>query len=234
MANETLIALKKLSRFYMDRDGGKIEIIRALDFTVSAGSFNVISGESGSGKTTLLRILGMLDTEFHGEYMFGGCSIRGQSDWYLDELRSLNIGFVFQDGRLFDHMTVSRNITLPLQLHLPSISKGCLNERVEDLTGRFFSDEKRSQIMNLKPVKASGGEKQRVSIVRAIVNKPSLILADEPTASLNGELKDEVVEYLHSLCFAGHTVVVVSHDDVFYGHGNQYKLRDGRLFGASS
>ena len=226
----SIISVKGISRSFISALGEKRTILQNLNLTIKQGSFNVIKGESGSGKTTLLRILGMLDGDFSGKYSLGKHTINGQPDWFLDELRSENIGFIFQEGRLFDHIQLKKNISLPLQLHSSDFSQDIADKQVDKLATKFFTDKiKKDKILSMMPTAASGGEKQRVSIMRAIINRPSIILADEPTASLNGDLKNDVVNYLHQLCNDGHTVIVVSHDTVFFNKGRQLLLINGTL-----
>lgn len=223
-----IISLRNITREF-EAGGETVRILDNVNLDIERGSFNVISGESGSGKTTLLRILGMLDTNFDGEYLFEDVSVGEQQDWYLDELRANNLGFIFQEGRLFSHLTLKRNIEVPLRLH-GTADREQLDATVSELEPRFFSErEREKETLNLYPPSASGGQGQRGSIMRAIINKPSIILADEPTASLHGELKGEVVDHLRGLVDEGHTVIVVSHDEVFYKFGRQLFLDEGRL-----
>jgi len=227
--NIPIISLKNISRTFTSGLGEKVEILKSVNLAIEPGSFNVIRGESGSGKTTLLRILGMLDSRFSGDYLFGNNTVNEQPDWFLDELRAKNIGFIFQEGRLFNHMNLHKNIAIPLQLHARKFTtEKRITQIIESLAHHFFSD-KNKKILQLMPRTVSGGEKQRASIMRAVINSPSIILADEPTASLNGALKNDVVKHLQSLCNNGHTVIVVSHDSVFYDYGRQLELENGEL-----
>jgi ABC-type lipoprotein export system ATPase subunit len=224
---QPIIALRDIDRSFPSALGQRVEILKGLSLDIMPGSFTVIRGESGSGKTTLLRILGMLDSGFSGEYLFAEHRIEHRPDWFLDEIRAENIGFIFQEGRLFGHLTLRKNIEIPLLL---------LGDRrlragsiVEELAPRFFEDDRRDEILDLRPGPASGGQKQRASIMRAIISRPCVILADEPTASLHGDLKQSVVEHLQQLCQEGHTVIVVSHDLVFHSVGRQLELVEGEL-----
>lgn len=229
MTHESILSLRDLNRKYIAGSGEEVWVLRDVNVEIEAGTFNVIRGASGSGKTTLLRILGMLDTGFTGEYLFEGVSVSKQPDWYLDELRANNLGFVFQEGRLFRHMTVRRNIEVPLELH-GARQRAEFDEKINELAPVFFNEEEihKATLDNL-PAKVSGGQLQRGSIMRAVIDRPSIILADEPTASLHGDLKQEVVEHLHNLVGDGHTVIVVSHDPVFFNVGRQLDLVEGRL-----
>ena len=228
-AQQPIIALRDISRSFPSALGQQVEILRRLDLEIMPGSFTVIRGESGSGKTTLLRILGMLDSEFTGEYLFAEHRVERRPDWFLDEIRAENIGFIFQEGRLFGHLSLRRNIEIPLLLLGDRASRRQSGSMVDALVPRFFNDDRRNEILDLRPGPASGGQKQRASIMRAIINRPCVILADEPTASLHGDLKQSVVEHLQQLCAEGHTVIVVSHDTVFHSVGRQLELVDGEL-----
>lgn len=224
-----IISLRGISRGFTSGDGTVIQVLNDVNLDIERGSFNVIRGESGSGKTTLLRILGMLDTGFTGDFLFDGVSVGGQPDWYLDELRANNLGFIFQEGRLFKHMTLRRNVEVPLILH-GMRNRADIDAVIARTEPTFYSEtERKNRTLDLAPGSASGGQAQRASIMRAILNDPSIILADEPTASLHGNLKQEVVEHLKSLCDKGHTVIVVSHDSVFYDTGRQLELDLGVL-----
>jgi ABC-type lipoprotein export system ATPase subunit len=226
---EPIIALRDITRSFRSAFGEQVEILKGLRLDIAPGSFTVIRGESGSGKTTLLRILGMLDSEFAGEYRFARHRVEGRPDWFLDEIRAENIGFIFQEGRLFGHLTLRKNIEIPVLLLGDRAARLGAASAVDALAPRFFDDERRRAILDLRPGPASGGQKQRASIMRAIISRPCVILADEPTASLHGELKESVVAHLQQLCCQGHTVIVVSHDSVFHSVGRQLELVDGEL-----
>lgn len=224
-----IICMRNIARGFHGGLGERAEILTGVDLNIAAGSFNVIRGESGSGKTTLLRILGMLDTDFSGSYRFAEHQVRGKPDWFLDELRAENIGFIFQEGRLFEHLTLRRNIETPLLLQGNRSQRKHAAEAVAELAPRFFDNPRRDDILDLRPGPASGGQRQRASIMRAIINRPCIILADEPTASLHGALKNDVVTHLCALGTEGHTIIVVSHDAVFYDVGRQLELKDGKV-----
>lgn len=228
MSDNVIVSLRNIRRFF-ESGGETVDVLRDVNLDIERGSFNVIRGESGSGKTTLLRILGMLDTDFDGDMIFEDQGLKGKPDWYLDELRANNLGFIFQEGRLFSHLTLRKNVQIPLELHRDAPTSE-LQTTVKELEPQFFSSgEVAKGTLDLQPSDASGGQKQRASIMRAIVNEPSVILADEPTASLHGSLKAQVVDHLRALVARGHTVIVVSHDEVFYSFGRQLELSEGVL-----
>ncbi|MDX2263635.1 MAG: ATP-binding cassette domain-containing protein [Hyphomicrobiales bacterium] len=225
---ETVISLRNVSRTYISSTGERVEALKGVTFDVRAGEFLVIRGESGSGKTTLLRILGLLDNEFTGDYLLGGAPVAGKPDWWLDEARSANIGFVFQEGRLFDHLSLEKNITVPYRLGGGDKRGADLRKSVERDSQNFFSDKERGQrIFGNRPLQASGGQRQRVAIMRAIKRRPPIILADEPTASLDTPRKKIVLDMLKQACAQGYTVVVVSHDSIFYDTGRQIEIKSG-------
>lgn len=231
----TLLTLRTICKSYKSANGEVAEVLKGLNLSIEAGSFNVIRGESGSGKTSLLRILGMLDSNFDGDYIFVVDDIKTKPDWYRDELRANNIGFIFQDGQLFAHMAIRENVALPIRLQGTAEQRRNAQKSIASLAPKFFTEkELADEILSSSPKKVSGGQKQRAAIMRSVVNKPAIILADEPTASLDESRKQEVLELLLSLCRAGHTVIVVSHDKVFYQSGRQLELSAGILHEVAS
>lgn len=225
-----VLSLRGIRKSYRSASGEVAEVLKELNLDIQAGSFNVIRGESGSGKTSLLRIIGMLDGDFEGEYLFAGDEVKSKPLWYRDELRSNNIGFIFQDGQLFAHMPVRENVELPIRLQGTSTERRSARQRIQDLAPSFFTKrELDDDIMSSRPSQVSGGQKQRAAIMRSVINRPAIILADEPTASLDESRKQEVLNLLLGLREDGHTVIVVSHDKVFYQTGRQLELSHGVL-----
>jgi ABC-type lipoprotein export system ATPase subunit/ABC-type lipoprotein release transport system permease subunit len=225
-----VLSLRGIGKKYKSAGDEITVVLKDLNLEIDAGSFNVIRGESGSGKTSLLRIIGMLDGEFEGDYLFVGDDVKSKPLWYRDELRANNIGFVFQDGLLFGHMAVRENIELPIRLQGTLAERRGARQRIEGLAPSFFTGKEISDdIFSSRPSQVSGGQKQRAAIMRSVVNRPAIILADEPTASLDESRKQEVLTLLLALRDAGHTVIVVSHDKVFYQTGRQLELSKGVL-----
>lgn len=224
-----IISLRGIRRSFRPEKDSEIEVLRGLDLDIMPGTFTVIRGESGSGKTTLLRILGLLDSGFAGAYELAGVDVARRPDWWLDEMRAANIGFIFQDGQLFEHVSVAGNVTMPLRL--AGADAGEIAGRLDGLSRDFFSPEEleKKDILGADPKTCSGGQKQRASVLRSIMHDPVLILADEPTASLDEERKHEILDRLKALAAAGHTVVVVTHDKLFYDHGRQLEMEHGQL-----
>ena len=225
-----ILSLRNIRKSYRSASGEVAEVLKDLNLEIQAGSFNVIRGESGSGKTSLLRIIGMLDGEFEGDYLFVGDDVKSKPVWYRDELRSNNIGFIFQDGQLFAHMPVRENVELPIRLQGTAAERRNARQRILELAPSFFTEREISDnILSSRPNQVSGGQKQRAAIMRSVINQPAIILADEPTASLDESRKQEVLNLLLALRDAGHTVIVVSHDKVFYQTGRQLELSKGVL-----
>ena len=225
-----VLSLHNIGKSYTSANGEVAEVLKGLDLEIEAGSFNVIRGESGSGKTSLLRILGMLDSNFEGDYLFAGDDMNLRPVWYRDEVRSNNIGFIFQDGQLFAHMSVRENVEIPVRLQGSFAERRDVRQRILTLAPTFFTArEMEDDLLSSRPNQVSGGQKQRAAIMRSVINQPAIILADEPTASLDESRKQEVLNLLLSLRKAGHTVIVVSHDKVFYRTGRQLELSGGVL-----
>ncbi|MEO1687778.1 MAG: ABC transporter ATP-binding protein, partial [Pseudomonadota bacterium] len=226
-----MISLRNIRRTFRSPRGDDVTtVLKGVDFSAPAGSFNVIRGESGSGKTTLLRVLGMLDSGYDGSYALGGTEVSGRPDWWLDEVRAANIGFIFQDGQLLAHMTLADNIAAPVRLLGDEAQRRSAADDVAGAAPVFFTQaELSSGLLNAKPTLASGGQKQRAAVMRSIVHQPCVILADEPTASLDAERKQEIRSLLMQMCEAGHTVVVVTHDSLFFDVGRQFEMVKGRL-----
>lgn len=229
-----ILSLEGICRSHGIGSAESVTILDQLTLEAHSGTLTVIRGESGSGKTSLLRIIGLLDQDFSGRYEMLGKRVDGQPDWYLDDLRAANIGFIFQEGRLFSHLTLRQNIDFPARIFLHENFEE-RTERINTLAQHHFRpDELAGGVLDNTPARVSGGQRQRAAILRALPASPCIILADEPTASLHGDLKREIVRMLEELQQAGHCVIVVSHDDVFYGIGRQLILHEGKLHEISS
>jgi len=230
-AKGALLSLKNVCKSYESGNGEIVVVLNGVNLEIEPGSFNVIRGESGSGKTSLLRIIGLLDSKFEGHYQFAGDDIKPRPDWYRDELRSANVGFIFQDGQLFNHMAVRENVIVPVRLQGTAEQLRGIQSRIVELAPQFFTEKELNEddLLSKRPSKVSGGQKQRAAIMRSVINEPAIILADEPTASLDKSRKQEVLDLLLRLREVGNTVIVVSHDEVFYHTGRQLELSDGIL-----
>ena len=194
--------------------------LNSVNIEIKQGEFVAIMGPSGCGKTTLLNILGMLDNPTGGEYHFMDYEVSKYSERQRAQLRKNNIGFVFQSFNLIDELTVYENIELPL-LYL-GVSSGKRAKMVTEILERM-------QLMHRKdhfPQQLSGGQQQRVAVSRAVVTKPKLILADEPTGNLDSANGEEVMDNLTSLNESGTTIAMVTHSP----HDSEYAQRVIHLF----
>lgn len=203
---EEIVNLKKVRKVY---NPGKTEVVavKDLDFVVQDNEFVAIQGVSGSGKSTLLHLIGGMDQATDGEICAFGKNLGEMTAKELAQYRNKNIGFVLQDFGLIAYRTVEENVAMPLYIakesHAKTVEK--VNQALDEAGIKNLKKRKVSQL--------SGGQKQRVAIARAIVNRPQLILADEPTGSLDSKTKDEIVELLLKLKNAGKTILVVTHDE---------------------
>lgn len=226
-APQALIEMSDLHRGF-GRPEARTEVLRGLALRIEPGSFTVIRGPSGAGKTTLLRILGLLDQGYEGRFALDGQDLTGADPAALDQLRTDTVGFVFQEGRFLDHLTLGENIALPLRLRGTPAAR--LAAPLADVAGFVFREEELAGgLLDIRPAQASGGQRQRAALARALITGPRLILADEPTASLDAVSRAQVVERLQALHQTGATIIVVSHDPVFFDHGTQLELVDGAL-----
>lgn len=198
--------------------------LNSINFAVNEGEFVAVMGPSGCGKSTLLNIIGLLDNPSGGKYYFLDQEVSGFSEKQRADLRKANIGFIFQSFNLIDELTVFENIELPL-IYL-GISSPERKKRVEEVMTQM-------QIMHRAkhfPQQLSGGQQQRVAVCRAIVAKPRLILADEPTGNLDSKNGEEVMKLLTELNEAGTTIVMVTHSNEHANYaGRIVHLFDGNI-----
>ncbi len=198
--------------------------LNEVSFEVSKGEFVAIMGPSGCGKSTLLNILGLLDNPSDGEYFFLNNEVAGFSERQRAKLRKQNIGFVFQNFNLIDELTVFENVELPL-IYL-GMNSSERKKRVEEVLEQM-------QIVHRKkhfPLQLSGGQQQRVAVARAVIAKPSLILADEPTGNLDSSHGEEVMNLLTDLNTNGTTIIMVTHSQRDAGYSRRIiQLFDGQL-----
>ena len=201
-----------------------VHVLKHVDLQVDHGEYVAIMGPSGSGKTTLMNLIGCLDVPTSGEYILDGQSIPQCNDNQLAEIRNKKIGFVFQSFHLLPRMSAVENVALPLLY--AGVSKKERRERaIAALEMVGLGDKWRH-----KPNELSGGQQQRVSIARALVGEPSVILADEPTGALDSRTGREVLGILQELHAAGHTVVLITHDNSIAVQAQRIiRLEDGRV-----
>jgi putative ABC transport system ATP-binding protein len=222
-----IIKTNKLCKSF-STGGKQIHVIRNLDLEIEDGAFTVIMGASGSGKSTLLYAISGMDKPTLGEVWFGGTDIAGLTNDELAVFRRQNCGFIFQQIHLMDNMSVMDNV-LAGGLLLSDNKKG-----IHDRAARLFTRVKLGEELWGKfPSQLSGGEAQRVGIVRALINNPRLLFADEPTGSLDSASGISVLDVMSGLHAAGQSVVMVTHDLKTALRGNRILyLRDGAVYGA--
>jgi putative ABC transport system ATP-binding protein len=215
-----LVELRHCRRVY---DNGRIIALDDVSFSVSRGDFIAVTGPSGSGKSTLLDVLCGLEEPSDGEVLFDGEVVRGRSDWA--RIRSERIGFIFQSFYLIPSLTVAENIELAMLWQ--GISARVRRERVTELLERLGLGARGRQ----HPLQLSGGERQRVAIARALANRPELIVADEPTGSLDSRSSADIIDLLEDLQRnAAITVVIVTHDRMIADRcDRRVELVDGRI-----
>lgn len=202
MNNENIIEIHNLKKSY---DKGKIKALNGIDLEIKKGEFVSIIGPSGSGKSTLLNMLGALDTADEGTINVAGVDLTKSRD--LSQFRSKEIGFVFQLHNLIPNLTVLENVQIPM-LETP-LSSEKREERAMELLKSVQLEDK----VNQRPTKLSGGQRQRVAIARALVNHPSIVLADEPTGSLDSKTGDIILDLLKDLHKKENvTLVMVTHE----------------------
>lgn len=202
----TLLEVKNVRKIYTTRFGGnQVEALHNVNFSVGQGEYVAIMGESGSGKTTLLNILAALDTPTGGKVYLKGRDLSGVKEREIAAFRRQNLGFVFQDFHLLDTFSLKDNIFLPLVLSGKTYEE--MERRLTPVAERLGITE----ILNKFPYEVSGGQKQRAAVARALVTKPQLILADEPTGALDSRASDELLNLFGAINQDGQTILMVTH-----------------------
>lgn len=216
-----MIDLKNVERSYKT---GHAEtwVLRRINLTIREGEFVTIMGPSGAGKSSLLNVLALLDDEWRGQYFFGDAAVHDLKRKKRAELAKRNVGMVFQSYHLIEDLTVEENIDLPLSYK--DIPKSERQGMVADVLDRFQIVAKK----DLYPNQLSGGQQQLVGIARAIIHKPALLLADEPTGNLHSAQAKEIMELFCNLNREGTTIVQVTHSEANAAYGMRtIQLRDG-------
>ena len=215
-----IVDIKKLTKTFSD-GSRKLHVLKDINLQIDEGSIITIKGPSGSGKSTLLSIIGTLDNADSGELLINGISI--QENTNIDKLRNKSIGFVFQFHNLISELTLEENVSLPKMIAKEQIGKRELIELFE-----YFDLKDR---MNSFPNDLSGGEKQRVAVMRAVINNPSIIIADEPTGNLDKENALKMMSLFQKLNTEKKlTIIIATHDEDVFNIGlKKYQLVDGCL-----
>ncbi len=221
--NEEIIKLVDIKRYF--KVGTEVvKALRSISMTLNKNEFLALMGASGSGKSTLMNILGCLDTPTGGQYILNGKDVSKLDDNHLAEIRNKEIGFVFQTFNLLPRSTALENVILPLIY--AGFNKSNRLQRAEEVLG----DVNLSDRMEHKPNELSGGQRQRVAVARALVNHPSIILADEPTGNLDSKTSIEIMGLLEKIHKAGNTIIVVTHEEDIAQHAHRIiRLIDGEI-----
>ncbi|AFL81676.1 ABC-type antimicrobial peptide transport system, ATPase component [Aequorivita sublithincola DSM 14238] len=199
-----------------------VKVLKGIDLDIERGEYVALMGPSGSGKSTLMNLLGCLDTPTSGSYELNGSDVSNMSDDELAEIRNKEIGFVFQTFNLLPRTTALENVALPMIY--AGVSKADRTERAKQV----LTDVGLADRMDHKPNQLSGGQRQRVAVGRALVNKPSIILADEPTGNLDSKTSEEIMALFNDIHKAGNTVIVVTHEEEIAERAHRIiRLRDG-------
>jgi putative ABC transport system ATP-binding protein len=220
------MSLIEVTNIIKDYDMGKIKVraLNGVSLTIEEGEFVAIMGPSGSGKSTLMHILGCLDTPTEGSYLLNNRKVSDLKKSDLASIRNEAVGFVFQTFNLLPHLNILKNVELPL-MYAGKSFKVRMKQAKEVLASVGLSDR-----LKHKPSELSGGQRQRVAIARAIVNKPSIILADEPTGNLDSQAGGDILEIFNELHSQGHTIIIVTHDIAVANRANRIiKIIDGKI-----
>lgn len=221
MISNTVIQITNLYKQY---ELGKqiIEVLKGLNLNIYRNEYVALMGPSGSGKSTLMNIMGCLDTPTKGSYVLNGNDVSSMLDDELAIIRNKEIGFVFQQFNLLPRLSALENVALPL------VYAGISKKEREQQAKYYLEQVNLADRWHHKPNELSGGQCQRVAIARALVNKPSIILADEPTGNLDSKTSIEIMDIFSSIHANGNTVVLVTHEEEIALHARRIiRLRDG-------
>lgn len=199
-----------------------VKVLKGIDLQIQRGEYVALMGPSGSGKSTMMNLLGCLDTPTSGTYELNGTDVSRLSDNELAEIRNKEIGFVFQTFNLLPRSTALENVSLPL------VYAGEANNQRKSRATEVLGQVGLSDRMDHRPNQLSGGQRQRVAVARAMVNKPSIILADEPTGNLDSKTSVEIMGLLEDIHKQGNTIILVTHEEEIAREAKRIiRLRDG-------
>ena len=219
--NKSLIQLQDITRKYV-MGTETVHALRGVSFSIDKNEYVALMGPSGSGKSTLMNILGCLDTPSSGEYWLNGKDVSKMTDNELAAVRNIEIGFVFQTFNLLPRNTALENVALPL------VYAGVKKEEREARAAQVLTMVGLADRMSHRPNELSGGQRQRVAVARALVNNPSIILADEPTGNLDTKTSHEIMALFEEIHKNGNTIILVTHEEDIAQHAKRIvRLRDG-------
>ncbi|MGD6818781.1 ABC transporter ATP-binding protein [Metabacillus sp. 84] len=224
MNHKPLLRLEDVGKCYKSKESS-LRILQNIHLTVRAGELNVIMGPSGSGKSTLLNLMGLLDDPTEGTIHLDSQPAAQLTEKEKSRLRSKTIGFVFQDFNLFPNLSALENVTMPLLIH-KDISVQARDKKAKELLELVGLTHR----MEHMPSSLSGGEKQRVSIARALAANPKMLLADEPTGNVDDENEEKIIELFKKLSSSGVALIVVTHNSIYKQHADRfYTMQKGTL-----
>jgi len=219
----TVIDLQGVGRSYV-MGQEQIHALRSVTFSIARGEYVALMGPSGSGKSTLMNLIGCLDTPTRGAYFLSGQEVSRMNDQQLAEVRNREIGFVFQTFNLLPRLTALENVALPLVY--AGVSRTERLHRAAEVLDRVGLASR----MKHKPNELSGGQRQRVAVARALVNRPSILLADEPTGNLDSKTSIDIMNLFADIHAQGNTIVLVTHEEEIARYAHRIvRLRDGNI-----
>lgn len=221
--SEALIVVRDLAKIYQIGTQ-EVKALQSVDLTIEKNEFVALMGPSGSGKSTLMNMLGCLDSPSRGAYHLNGKDVSKMEDDDLAEVRNREIGFIFQTFNLLPRYSALENVALPLIYK--GVGKAARNARAKEVLEQVGLADR----MTHKPNELSGGQRQRVAVARALVNSPSIILADEPTGNLDTKTSYEIMSLLDEIHNNGNTIILVTHEEDIARHARRIvRLRDGLI-----
>ncbi|MBI5022059.1 MAG: ABC transporter ATP-binding protein [Ignavibacteriales bacterium] len=224
MNNSVVINLKEIKKSYDMGGAEEVQALRGVSVEIHKNEYVAIMGPSGSGKSTLMNIIGCLDTPSSGLYEFNGVNVSEMNDNQLAKVRNKEIGFVFQTFNLLARSDALHNVELPL------IYAGVTSGERKRLAREALNHVGLGDRVHHKPNELSGGQRQRVAVARALVNKPSILLADEPTGNLDSKTGDEIMILFEELHRQGNTIILVTHEEYIAEHAHRIiRVRDGMV-----